>query len=794
MKGSHVFLVLIIFTINAYTAAEDPTNVIKSNTLPDDDRFKPNIGNGHIGTSVLTDTVFVNGVMNGYLDDSHRARIQSTNALNVTVDGTEERSFELNMYEGVFRQFISHEDFDVEQRFYAHRSKTRLLVAEIEMTRNDGKEGNLTIDVELNQGEESPDFDMEQDVRKHDEDTWYTTGSTKEPETNSSEIRRIHIYWTEVPDSLTLENGQDSKTWTFISSISTDRTDALEAYKEGLDLAQQEDQLLNSHTEAWEDLWRDGRIEIAGNRDLGETLYAAMYYIISSTPSEKDEINPFIGLSPGGLPRGGKVKLDSKGGPYNDYAGHVFWDMDTWIMPPIMMFFPKMATRMIESRVRVLDVVEEYANETGYEGVRFPWEQCYTGVETCPWPPATQYQIHITADVSYSIRQYMYATMDKDLLVNSRGEELAMKIARFWESRSDLIDEDKGYEIYRVMGPDEYHENVNNSVFTNAQAKLSLQLPEYILSILDDPQFITEEDAARWKGISDNMFILFDDDRQYHPQFEGFDPEGENVIIKQSDVVLLGYPLMMNMTPEVRRNDLTIYENLTDEYGPDTGTWSMHTVGWLEFGEEDKADDMFKKMFRNLNGPFKIFSEKPEEGQDGVRCVNFITGAGGLLQSVVFGYGGLRLHATKLDIDPYVPKGSEAITFHGLNYRGCVFDMRVTAENVEITVIKIDNEGESMFVTVKSNGERHKLGVTDDCEFSRGKATIVISSDVSTSTTDPVATGPGGTTKKPAPTSATDPVATRGPVSPTVSSSTCVAPAPLIFLLIFKFAHIFLLG
>ena len=32
--------------------------------------------------------------------------------------------------------------------------------------------------------------------------------------------------------------------------------------------------------------------------------------------------------------------------------------------------------------------------------------------------------------------------------------------------------------------------------------------------------------------------------------------------IKQSDVVLLGYPLMKNMTAEVRQNDLEIYEEV----------------------------------------------------------------------------------------------------------------------------------------------------------------------------------------------------------------------------------------
>lgn len=81
----------------------------------------------------------------------------------------------------------------------------------------------------------------------------------------------------------------------------------------------------------------------------------------------------------GGLSRGGKLLPNVSGGPHNDYAGHVFWDMDTWIMPPIMMFYPDMARTMIGSRLRVLSAVKERAKASGYEGARFPWEQAFTG-------------------------------------------------------------------------------------------------------------------------------------------------------------------------------------------------------------------------------------------------------------------------------------------------------------------------------------------------------------------------------------------------------------------------------
>jgi hypothetical protein len=35
----------------------------------------------------------------------------------------------------------------------------------------------------------------------------------------------------------------------------------------------------------------------------------------------------------------------------------------------------------------------------------------------------------------------------------------------------------------------------------------------------------------------------------------------------------------------------------------------MHTVGWLELKDQDKADQMFFTMFRNINGPFKVSTE-----------------------------------------------------------------------------------------------------------------------------------------------------------------------------------------
>ena len=45
--------------------------------------------------------------------------------------------------------------------------------------------------------------------------------------------------------------------------------------------------------------------------------------------------------------------------------------------------------------------------------------------------------------------------------------------------------------------------------------------------------------------------------------------------VKQADTVMLGYPLGLPMTPEIRRNDLEAYEPVTDPHGP-AMTWVRH--------------------------------------------------------------------------------------------------------------------------------------------------------------------------------------------------------------------------
>jgi trehalose/maltose hydrolase-like predicted phosphorylase len=52
----------------------------------------------------------------------------------------------------------------------------------------------------------------------------------------------------------------------------------------------------------------------------------------------------------------------------------------------------------------------------------------------------SQYEIHVTADISYGLRQYLYATDDETILTDGNGLEMAIEIARFWRGRVSYKD------------------------------------------------------------------------------------------------------------------------------------------------------------------------------------------------------------------------------------------------------------------------------------------------------------------------------------------------------------------
>ncbi|XP_014672824.1 PREDICTED: acid trehalase-like protein 1 [Priapulus caudatus] len=346
-----------------------------------------------------------------------------------------------------------------------------------------------------------------------------------------------------------------------------------------------------------------------------------------------------------------------------DYQGHIFWDQETWMYPPILMMQPQMSRLQLKIRLEHLQEALNKAQNYSYSGAMFPWESAYTGVDVCPWYPAVALEQHVTGDIAFAFWQYMHMNADKTF-INS-AEDLIMAIANFWESRALYNKEREQYEIHDVMGPDEWHYPVNNSCYTNTIAQISLRLPSDAFP--DSPRL-----KQKWIDIADHMYVPFDAKMNYHPQHDGYDPYYDDnntddtrpdFMVKQADVVLLGFPLMQESDEVVRRNDLVIYEEVTSTKGP-AMTWGMFAIAWLELRDYKKAEELFLKNQQYTVEPFK----------------------------------GFRIRSDKLDFEPVLPPGTTKLVLTHLDYKQGSFTFTITKDVVSVSMLESGGQGFSLYV------------------------------------------------------------------------------------------------
>ena len=139
-------------------------------------------------------------------------------------------------------------------------------------------------------------------------------------------------------------------------------------------------------------------------------------------------------------------------------------------------------------RHRTLDGARRKAARHGYEGAFYAWISGDTGDELCPdvffadvltgRPIRNHFniwQIHISPDIVTAIDEYVRVTGD-DQFVVEHGAEMAFEVARFLRSRVLLDERHDTYHCVRLLGPDEWHENVDDNAFTNYQVRTALDV------------------------------------------------------------------------------------------------------------------------------------------------------------------------------------------------------------------------------------------------------------------------------------------------------------------------------
>ena len=368
------------------------------------------------------------------------------------------------------------------------------------------------------------------------------------------------------------------------------------------------DRLLAFHTKAWEDLWKSDII-IEGDPQSQQDIHSMLYHLYSFT-REGTALSP----SPMGLSGLG-------------YNGHVFWDTELWMYPAVLVLHPELAKSMVEYRFQRLDAAKRNAFSKGFKGAMFPWESAETGVEETPvWALSGPFEHHITACVSIAAWNYYCVTQDKNWL-REKGWPVLSATADFWASRVERNGPGH-YDINNVVAADEWAENVNNNAFTNSAAKANLKNATEaakILGIAPDPD---------WMLVANNIPVLKMQNgvTQEHAAYHG---EG----IKQADVNLLAYPLHEITDTAQIRKDLDFYATKVPNEGTPAMTQAIFTLLYARLGDKDKAYHWFKDAYLpNLNPPFRVVAETK-----GGTNPYFATGAGGILQSVMMGFGGLEI-------------------------------------------------------------------------------------------------------------------------------------------------------
>ena len=136
---------------------------------------------------------------------------------------------------------------------------------------------------------------------------------------------------------------------------------------------------------------------------------------------------------------------------------------------------------------------------------------------------------------------------------------------------------------------------------------------------------------------------------------------GEN--IKQADVNLLAYPLMLIKDTAQILKDLKYYQVKVPERNTPAMTQAIFSLLYTKLGKMDKAAHYFADAYvPNKLAPFGVLAET--KGGDNPY---FLTGAGGVLQSVLMGLGGIEITSTgiKLNQGKLLP-GWNSLTITGI--------------------------------------------------------------------------------------------------------------------------------
>ncbi len=457
--------------------------------------------------------------------------------------------------------------------------------------------------------------------------------------------------------------------------------------------------LFAAHRAAWHDLWQSCDVEIEGDELAQRAVRFNLYQLLIAVPRHTD-----------------RVSIPAKTLSGFGYRGHVFWDTDIFIIPFFAYTRPELARNLLLYRYHTLPGARENARRAGYQGAWFPWESAADGRETTPpWVPLPdgslarcwcgEIELHINSDVAYALWRYWQVTGD-DAFMRDYGAEVLLDTAVFWGSRVEYNATAGRYEISNVIGPDEYHEHVNNNAFTNRMVQWHLERALETLdwlrayhaaraAELEQRLRLTPERLALWRDIQQRIYIAYDPTTGLFEQFAGFfeledldwqalEPRTKPVqlvlgiaetqryqALKQPDVLMLLYLLGPAYDERTLRVNWQYYEPRTDHtHGSSLGP-AIHALLAARLGLLDDAYQHF------LRAALVDLDDLRGNTRDGIHAAS----AGGVWQDIVLGFAGMQLGPEGLTFAPQLPERWQRLRFT-LRYRGQPVEIDLRAEEL----------------------------------------------------------------------------------------------------------------
>ena len=449
-----------------------------------------------------------------------------------------------------------------------------------------------------------------------------------------------------------------------------------------------------------DDVWARADVELEGDLPLQQAVRFALFHVIQAGAGAEQRARPAKGLTGRG------------------YDGHTFWDTEMYTLPVLTYVMPDAARDALCWRHATIDLALARARELSLEGAAFPW-RTIRGQECSGYWPAGTAAFHVNAGVADAVRRYLGATADSDF-EQGPGLELLVATARLWRSLGHH-DQQGGFRIDGVTGPDEYSALVDNNVYTNLMAARNMRVAAALAA--RHPRRaaelgVDEAEIARWRGAAETIVRPFDHEQRITPQAEAFTrlrawdfasmrPDDypllmkfpyyllySSQVVKQADLVLALFVCGECFDPEQRARDFKYYERITVR--DSSLSASIQAIVAAEVGHLALAYDYFAETalidLRNL-----AFNTR-----DGLHMASL---AGAWLVAVS-GFGGMRDHGDTLSFAPRLPPALTRLSF-GLVYRGRRLRVELRPGTVRYELIDGDplelvHDGEALTVATES--------------------------------------------------------------------------------------------